>query len=199
MARKTTNARPTEPPFRSNWIAICALAISVLSLGVAIFTTYQSQRAYVFAKAANAFNVQPGSPPQVYVLIDNGGKTLAHIKSQRVGVTVAEKLPERLEELGEMQPEPGKFVAWPNQPSYIIRSPIPNVILTDGDIRKLDSSESRIYVFGKIEYQDIFHLRHTTTFCHMYSGGETTYLPPNNHRGYHATQAKHCDKFNNAE
>lgn len=174
--------------------AVISLIVSLVALCVTAFTTYVSQRAYIVARAASAFNVSANtSQLQAYILIDNSGRTLAEITMRKVGVLLASTL----DELGDMKLETGQFVAWPNQPHFIIRSPA-QVKLTDFDIDKLNKSELKIFVFGKIEYRDIFNLSHETTFCHWYSGSETAALAPYGGRGYAGSQASYCDKFNKA-
>ena len=37
--------------------------------------------------------------------------------------------------------------------------------LTKEEIGLLNSGEEILYVFGRIEYRDIFHVVHLTTFC----------------------------------
>ncbi len=176
-------------------IAIMALFLSAYTALSSHINTVRSERGYVAARAANLFNFGNKNKMQAYVLISNSGKTLAQISAISIGISVLSILPERFEELRKLEPEPGRFTAWPNQPYITYRT---FGVISDEDVQSVMASKKRIFVFGVIDYEDIFGWRRRTTFCHMYFGSETAEFPSNGGRGYAEFQARYCDRHNDA-
>lgn len=197
--------RGLKPEAITAWATVALVVVTIVLAIVAFFTlrsnsktTQVSERAYVFAAPGNVFNLYVGgSRLQVYVLIDNSGKTFARITERRIGANIlGPPIPDKIEGLGEMQSEIGQPVAWPHQPQVVIRT---LGQLEEKDVRQIMNGEKLIYVFGKIRYEDVWRSPHETTFCHMYSGQETTPMPPYKKPGYAGTQAKYCEKYNDAD
>jgi hypothetical protein len=53
--------------------------------------------------------------------------------------------------------------------------------LTEEDVKRIDSLEARIYVYGRIEYEDVFGTPHWMTFCtFLIPGGDFALCSKNN-------------------
>jgi hypothetical protein len=195
-ARPVKRLRLFIAKYSATITASLALIISLTALFVNYLNTIRSERAYVSGAPSNIFNLSPGNGLQAYVRISNSGKTLGRATLVHAGVAIRSTLPDRLEEIGPMQAEPGTFVAWPNDPYVTYRN---FGTLPEADFQAVVNAEKRIFVFGKVEYDDVFNNRRTTIFCHVYFGSETADFPRNGGRGYHASQARPCDKHNSAD
>jgi hypothetical protein len=62
----------------------------------------------------------------------------------------------------------------------------------------IPGGDLRIYVFGKITYEDAFGGHRHTMFCHAYFGPERFDLGKGNYR-YEPWQAKSCDRHKEAD
>jgi hypothetical protein len=202
---KATEGRENKYKTLSLWIAIFAAMISLASAGftywqvvIAKDTAQKQLRAYVYASPDRLYHLG-GSPTQGYITVRNGGQTFAHNVSREVGINVLSKdIPDSFEKLGSLKREPGYMTFGPNGGTFdvIFRE---FRVLTDEEIKEIKNDDKRIYVFGKISYEDIYDVRHETTFCFMYSGIETSnILLKKGRTGYEKTQAEYCDKYNYA-
>ena len=55
------------------------------------------------------------------------------------------------------------------------------------------------YVFGRIEYEDVFGSPHWTEFCHFYTGEQQPWPEELGGPGFEDTQAKYCTKHNDVD
>lgn len=126
----------------------------------------RDQRAWV-APIAFSGEPKPNQPFTAYVRYKNTGKTLA--KNVRIvfcayGVRKGEK-----PNLNVVDKEPseggGNFMLPPNGESESYHSFNNGVVLTENDVRLVNSGEVVVFAFGKIYYGDIFNCDHWTTFC----------------------------------
>ncbi len=191
---------------RSIILSVIALIVSITSAGFAYWqltiakdTAQKQLRAYVYASPNTLYHLGE-NPTQGYLTVRNGGHTFANKVSREVGINVLSKdIPNSFEKLGRLKREPGYMTLGPNTGAddVIYRE---YRVLTDDEIKQINSGDKRIYVFGKITYEDIYDIRHETTFCFMYYGNETSnVLASQGRSGYDKTQAEYCDKYNFAD
>ena len=99
------------------------------------------------------------------VLIANSGKTPALHTTYAINrkyLTSKERFTPTYE--GAEDQTPSVSVIQPNMRMALTTLPM-NRGLTDEEIRQLGSGEEILFVFGHIEYTDVFKQPHTTTFC----------------------------------
>lgn len=96
-----------------------------------------------------------------------------------------------------MSREEGVQVMNPRVLHNIIRERPKQPALTEEEVKEIKYGDKRIYVFGKITYDDVFGNPHHTEFCHMYFGQEMA--PFETGLGYATFQAKYCDTHNDAD
>ncbi len=159
-------------------------------------------RAYVYARPRRVFHVMEGeSALQSYVSFGNSGQTFATDVESRVGLVVSGPVvPDRIDDLGWLEPEKGVAIITPNFEIDIIRNREPLKAEQIRQIRTFDG-KSRIYVFGTISYNDVYGKPHTTVFCFTYFSSENTIVNGNGNRlsFYEGWQARYCDKHNYAD
>ncbi len=190
-------------------ISLVVSVIAVFFAGASVVFTYQilqlsedtakrQLRAYVFAVPGNVYNVSLGSRPEPRTIIRNGGDTSARNVRRDIGIRISAPLsPEQEAGLGRGTPEEGTLVLSPGGADDVVIRQART--LEDGEAEKIRAEKIRIYVFGRIEYQDMFGDSHWTEFCHIYSGEMTDWGPEHNGMGYSKTQARYCTKHNDID
>jgi hypothetical protein len=165
----------------NHWIAIAAI-ISAIATGVTTFFIWRQiqgshldQRAWVgpievlpgdFTIGNKKVLLVPDIPGAKFgVLIANSGKTPAlhttyainrkYLASKERFIPTYEGADNQAQSVSVIQP---------NMRMVLTTLPM-NRGLTNEEIRQLGSGEEILYVFGHIEYTDVFKQLHTTTFC----------------------------------
>jgi hypothetical protein len=158
-------------------------------------TAREQLRAYIQASPGNVFNLKSGARLEARILVNNSGQTPGNEVTRWAGMKISKPLAsDELVKLGRGEREEGSLVAMPQAPHVMIRGlDAPDATLSDQIIR----GDQRIYVFGRIEYKDIFEQPRASDFCFVYYG-ETDDFPKNGGPGFNSTQAKYCDKHNSA-
>jgi hypothetical protein len=199
IRRDRLSRKPFGAAFWVSVVAATAAGFAALftwmQVDVAKDTAQKELRAYVYAVPTRLFHLG-ASPTQGYLGIKNGGKTFARNVKRWAGINVlGPKISDAFDDLGKLVPEPGAMTLGPD--SHTDATIICNFrVLTPDEVDQIKSGEKRIYVFGKITYEDMFGLPHETTFCFVYYGSETA-SPPDK-PGYLDFQAKYCDRHNHA-
>jgi hypothetical protein len=139
-------------------------AASENAIGQSVESLRLDQRAWLNIKSIGIDRPTPGNPVGIAVNMTNTGKTVArHV----VFLTV---LQETKGPIGafEIEGAPHKFaVAFPNANYSSIGTG--KRLLTKDDIEEIKSGKQRIYIFGRITYDDVFGKSHFTQFCGIYS------------------------------
>ncbi|HXP31721.1 MAG TPA: hypothetical protein VN832_11560 [Stellaceae bacterium] len=184
------------------WIALGTWALALVTIWVLLDNKRAmelGQRAYIYAQPGNVYNVSTGLGPEPRIVIGNSGRTFAKNVKIYAGVAIRSRLsPNEEAALGRGEEEEGTLVLSPRVEQAIIRR-APQ--MTENDARGVSSNAgtgSRIYVFGRIEYGDIFDGRHHAEFCFVYYG-EMANFPSNGGLGYASNQVRYCDKHNDAD
>jgi hypothetical protein len=155
----------------------------------------QQLRAYVQASPGNVYNLVSGAKLEAYIRIINSGQTPGNEVRRWAGIKISKPLiADETAELGRGDRQEGELVSMPRQEHVIIRqlgAP------TTKESQAVVSDDQRIYVFGRIEYSDIFDHPRVSEFCFMYYG-EVQDWPNNGGPGYNNTQAQYCEKHNSA-
>jgi hypothetical protein len=162
-------------------------------------TSRQQLRAYVYVQPGNVYLVTPNSKPQPRIIVRNSGQSFAKDVRCFYGAKIFPKL--SLAEsaaLGTGEPEEGRFTLNPGVDHAIIKW-MPSA-LADDDYTKIRtlSGDSRLYVFGRVEYKDAFAEPHFAEFCFMFYG-EMQFWPDNGGWGFNSTQARYCENHNDAD
>lgn len=182
-------------------------AFAILAWSDARKSSSTEQRAYVYVRPGDVFNIGGVHGLQSYTFIGNSGRTFARVTEIRVGMKISDlELPEKLDQLGELKLEPGKPVIPPRVDLKFIRT---NDKIEEEQRITIDSPNptQAIYIYGYVNYKDIFDNDHKTSFCHYYNGTEKdNYISgfDTNNRPimlpkYNSSQVKYCEKFNDAD
>lgn len=152
-------------------------------------------RAYVFAIPGNVYVVSDGSRPEPRTLFRNSGKTFATEVRRSVGVVISHPLsPEQEAAFGDGISEEGSFVLSPNgADDVVIRK---GDQLANGEKSGIEAGRLRLYVFGRVEYKDVFGKSHWTKFCHFFTGEMNNWGPRHSGFGFASNQAKYCSGHN---
>jgi hypothetical protein len=152
-------------------------------------------RAYVQASPGHVYNLVSGAKLEAYIQIGNSGQTPGNGVRRWAGIKISKLLSaDETAELGPGDREEGILVSMPRQEHVIIRqlgAP------TATESQAIINGAQRIYVFGHLEYFDIFDHPRASDFCFMYYG-EVQDWPKNGGPGYNSTQARYCEKHNSA-
>ena len=161
-------------------------------------------RAYVLAEPGRIVNfANDGSPPEAYVWVVNGGVTpAANIRQDIRAVVLAPPITEEQITFREIDRESGPATMPPKGRKQAHR------MFRDGDNLFVESEESfravrgeeeyplYLYVFGTIEYRDVFNEPRSTEFCFYYSGNHEDRSSVIPGQGYHGRQAQSCEIHN---
>lgn len=163
-------------------------------------TDQKRLRAYVYAHPGHVYNVQKDTSLQSHTTVGNSGNTFAKKVIFYAGIKVMK--PPGIDIKGDisskMVKEPGERVISPGIMLHtIIKTKTPPAI-TEEEVQAIFKREKRIYVFGKVVYDDEFGQRHNTEYCHVYYGGDGR-ITFNGIWGYHAPYAKYCENHNYAD
>jgi hypothetical protein len=141
------------------------------------------RRAWVGALGIPTPTVQAGTPIRFQVQIRNSGSTPAKIQSARMQTRTFGINQPFVARYDELKTPPSRLVLQPDMTVGFTRvGPIP---LTPELITAITTAPTqRIYVFGEIEYTDIFERRHRTIFCQWLDTDRTF---------------KWCDTYNEAD
>ena len=163
----------------------------------------KQNRAYVYVDPGNLYNLHTNGSVQSYTYIGNGGHTVALNVKRFVGMKVLERpgtdAINNIDSL--MVPVEGVMILSPRiTPAIVpIIKELPNKRkLTVEEIDAIKNGKKRVYMFGKITYEDVYGHKHIFRFSHMYYGKETCKHKPSG-TGYCSFQAKYCDKHNYAD
>jgi hypothetical protein len=157
--------------------------------------THRNERAYVYASAGNVFNVSDGKIPEPRIVISNSGRTVANnAKRWAAAVISPPKSEKEVHALDRGISEEGAASIAPRVPHALVRY---SERLQPGQQTQIANSAGplRLYVYGRIEYADIFNVSHFTNFCFVYYG-EMQDWPLNGGLGYNSTQARFCAGHN---
>jgi hypothetical protein len=166
------------------WLDWTAAVGAVLA---AIFTWWQVQvtkdtekrqlRAYVWIAPGEIEGFKVGQVPRIPVTIRNGGATPAYL----TGTLLALRR--------ESAPQPGQHVSLqtnfpPLQPlsegrgdfifqDHTLTLLVPNLAPLDQlTVDRVQQGEWAVYVFGRVNYKDVFDAVHFVEFCYYWTGGK---------------------------
>jgi hypothetical protein len=216
-----------KPP---NWVEIWTLIVLVCAFGAALYAGHEARRladstdvsiakadesatkqreisvdaeqrqlrAYMQASPGNVFNLKSGARLEARIVIDNSGQTPGDSVKRWAAMKISRPLTaDEITALGSGDREEGTMVSMPHASHVIIRGlDAPTAQQSDAIIR----GDQRLYLFGRIEYADIFDKsdqHRTSEFCFVYYG-EVQDWPENGGPGYNSTQARYCETHNNA-
>jgi hypothetical protein len=154
------------------------------------------QRAYVYAEPYRAFHIDGyGGILQVYTIIGNSGRTSAKNVVRYARIDVLPPTPDPSSN-GHIDREEGSAVLSPQRTIPIIKNW--NRMVNPDEAQKIKSGSLKVYVFGKILYDDVFGNTWETDFCNAYSGDEGLNFSVGKGAsfGYEGWQAKPCEKGN---
>jgi len=178
------------------FLATLALYLATRSLvGETKNASEQQLRAYIQASPGEIYNLKSGAKLEAYIRISNSGQTPGNDVRRWAGIKISKPLTiDAIAELGRGDREEGELVSMPRQEHVIIR---PLGTPTTDEADAIIHGDQRIYVFGRIEYVDIFGQPRASEFCFTYFG-EVQDWPQNGGPGYNNTQARYCEKHNSA-
>lgn len=163
-------------------------------------TAQRQLRAYVYATPGRAFHVDGKiGALQVYTFIGNSGQTFAKNVRRYAGIDVLPPTPDPAS-IERIEQEDGVALLNPKGQMPIIKNwSRGNGHPSEEEYDKIRTGELRVYVFGKILYDDEFGNLWETDFCNSYFGSEGIMFPVDSSLsfGYEAWQAKPCENGNN--
>jgi hypothetical protein len=178
------------------FLATLALYCATRALVAETKTASEQQlRAYIQASPGEIYNLKSGAKLEAYIRIINNGQTPGNDVRRWAAIKISKPLTvDAITELGRGDREEGELVSMPRQRHDIIR---PLGAPTEAEAEAIIHGDQRIYVFGHIEYVDIFKQPRMSQFCFMYYG-EVQDWPQNGGPGYDNTQARYCEHQNSA-
>jgi hypothetical protein len=177
------------------WVLVGATIFLALD---ASWTSDRQTRAYVYVNPGDLYHIDGKGALQVYSNIGNSGQTPAINVERFAGIEV---LPSNENPLAT-QPiarEPGVTVLGPRNQITLIKNWGAGALNSDQS-EKIQSDDFKVYVFGKVFYDDVTGGRWELDFCNAYSGREIAIHggddPRSNSYGYVGWQSKPCEKGN---
>ncbi len=155
-------------------------------------------RAYVSASPFAIIHIEDGMP-EAFIRVENTGRTPAKIIERSAGIAVRSPISvNELENIGPTTKEDGIITLNAGGSDRIDRVYSRTLMPHEIDAIKSTDGPLRIYVHGRIVYQDVFNNTHTVPFCHMYFGYKTQKFPIGDGRstsvGYPGTEAYSCEQ-----
>jgi hypothetical protein len=144
----------------------------------------------VYARPGNVYNVSDGKGPEPRIVIGNSGRTFAKEVIRYAAVRLLPPLsPAGEAGLAIGEREPGTVVVSPQVDHAIIRRHRALAPEETSEIKN-ENGRMRLYVFGRIDYDDVFGQHRHTDFCYIYFGEQDNF-PNNGGPGYNSTQARY--------
>jgi hypothetical protein len=128
-----------------------------------------AQRAWLIAKEIKSFNLAPGTGIAVSVIVENPGRSPAtKVRSIRFAGLRArdEKFDPREQPLSKAQIQSGGLAVI--GPGHSQAMPVTINPLTPEQIRKIRTGDTKLYLYGRIEYSDSFRNSRHTRFCFVW-------------------------------
>ncbi|MGD0022132.1 MAG: hypothetical protein ABSC54_07495 [Smithellaceae bacterium] len=163
---KETKPWPNISPMRDKLMLYTQIAIAFISFCALVVIAYQmtvQSRAWVTVKGAELRGIKEGQPITAKLVFHNSGKTPAmevtiYNNINLFGQTVPDPMP-----YGSYVGHISKAVIGPDSDfgSFITKKEI----LTIQDIQAIVHRKANIYVYGRVDYRDIFHCQRYTEYC----------------------------------
>jgi hypothetical protein len=206
IACSVLNALWKRRPDATQLLAIGTIALAV----IAYFALRESQdtarrqlRAYMYLNTGPAFHVDGQGVLQVYSTVGNSGQTVALKVERFVGLEILPTEDSISDQM--MFREPGIGILGPRAELTIVKNWRSGALAPDQE-PTIRASNLKIYVFGKILYDDIYGIPWEMRFCNVYFGSEgflfpqaTDANPKNTSFGYVGWQARPCEGNNKIE
>ena len=185
------------------WLLVVAtwvLAIGTIWLVLdAKWSSQQQLRAYVYVNPREAFHIDGQGTLQVYSVIGNSGLTPA-TKVERFATL--DVLPPTDFPAQRVEREAGITVLGPRSEIALVKNWARGQLTAD-QTQEIKEGTLRVYVFGKVLYDDVLGGHWEFDFCNAYFGREgfdhpepTPVDPKHTSFSYLGWQAKPCDKGN---
>jgi hypothetical protein len=192
--------------FLPNTNYVLTLVTIILAI-IAFFALRESQntaqrqlRAYVYVNPQSAFHIDGQGTLQVYSVIGNSGQTPALRVERFSGMQVLPSIQNVTDKM--MIREDGVTVLGPRSEIALVKNWSGGELSTD-QLSQIKQGALRVYMFGKILYEDVYGTKWQTNFCNAYFGIEgvenpqpTANDPKNVSFGYLGWQAKPCEVGN---
>lgn len=136
-------------------------------LGITRDQLHTQSRAWLCAAgiyATDGFKV--GDSPTVIIKFSSTGNSPARDMTIKYNMNLRNKpLPDNMP-MGEyLSKEPSRGVIAPNSEFSSPKYTKKEIVFTEEDIGEISRNERKLYVYGFIDYLDIFNVRHCTNFC----------------------------------
>jgi hypothetical protein len=142
--------------------AVIATA-AILSFLLIAYQMIVSTRAWITVKGAELIELKEGQPITAKIIFRNSGKSPALEVSVYNNINLyGQKVPDPMP-YGHYAGHLSKSVTGPDSDfgNFITKKEI----LTPQELEAIIHHKAAIYVYGRIEYRDIFHCRRTTEYC----------------------------------
>lgn len=140
---------------------------SIYQLGIIRGQIYIENRAWLCSTGvspSSGFN--PGESPTVILKFNNSGGSPARDITIKYNMNIRDiPLPENIPMGKYLTDEPSRGVVAPNSDFSSPKYTKNEIVFTEEDISKISRNERKLYVYGGIDYFDIFNERHCTNFC----------------------------------
>lgn len=160
--------RAVEQSKRAADAAVSANQIAERNAAASLETARQEQRAWLGPKDVRLVTLEVGKRVGAAVLITNTGRTIAK-KSKLQIVLWFSPRPLNIAEFAVSKDRPSGSgprsvsVIFPNLEMVL---PVASLVpATAEDVSAIDAGRIHVYLFGELEYFDIFDRKHTTLFC----------------------------------
>ena len=166
--QETKNTKPLSDisPVRDKPMFYTQIAIAVISFFALIVIAYQmtvQSRAWVTVKGAELSEIKEGQPIMAKIVFRNSGKTPA------LDVTIYNNI----NLFSQPIPDPMPYGTYAANISKAVIGPdsdFGNIItkkeiLSSQDFQAILHCKADIYIYGRVDYRDIFNFHRTTEYC----------------------------------
>ena len=179
------------------WLLVVGTwALAIATIYLALDTRWSSEkqlRAYVYVNPDELYHVDGKGVLQVYSKIGNSGQTPA-VKVERFAQIEVLPPTENPPATKSMLREIGVTVLGPRTEIVLIKNWSGGQLNPDQS-RQIRNGDLRVYVFGKVFYDDVVGGRWELHFCNAYFGSELASRADGSF-GYTGWQAKPCENGN---
>lgn len=148
------------------------IAIILISVGTLLVIAYQmtvQSRAWVTVKGAEIIELKEGKPVTAKIIFRNSGQTPALDVTIRSNINI----------FGQSLPDPMPYIGYTGLTSRTVIGPDIEVgsiitkkeILTTQEAQAILHRKAAIYVYGRVDYRDIFNYKRFTEYCMVNKAG----------------------------
>jgi hypothetical protein len=165
--------RPIKNLMAGQWLAIGTWILAAATIFLALDARWSSDRqirAYLYVNPGELFHVDGKGALQAYSIIGNSGQTPAMKVERFAGIEVLQPTDNPTANQ-TMAREAGVTVLGPRTNITLLKNWAGGALTAD-QTEQVRKGDLRVYVFGKVLYDDVLGSRWQVNFCNVYFGAE---------------------------